>query len=259
PPELMERLATASSYAGDHEESYRGQRLAILPIDDASGQRVGEAVLLRDVSGHLRNNLLAIAQVIGVGLLGSMVLFGFGYRLLGRTEATMTQEQVALEESEQRYRALFERGANPVLVLDTEGNYLNANPAALAFLECSREALLGKNVRDFIPEDASVESVLAEHRPLWEQGGVIETRYAINGAIKILQLAITSMTLDGRNVVVGIGRDVTQERASEAKLREQLEELREFQRLTVGRELRMEEIEQENAALKARIDELEKR
>ncbi|TAM45342.1 MAG: hypothetical protein EPN55_08570 [Gammaproteobacteria bacterium] len=48
-------------------------------------------------------------------------------------------------------------------------------------------------------------------------------------------------------------RDVEQ-----AKLKQQLDELRRFQRVTVGRELRLKELEEENARLKARLDELQR-
>lgn len=48
-------------------------------------------------------------------------------------------------------------------------------------------------------------------------------------------------------------------RAEEAKLREQLDELRRFEKAAIGREQRMQELKQENEKLRARLAELERR
>lgn len=138
------------------------------------------------------------------------------------TERKRAEE--ALRESEQRYRTLFEDTINPILVIDKEGNYVASNDAALEFLECTREELLSKNVRDFVvPEQG--ESVLANHRPLWQTGGSIETQYYVNGQVKILELSITPATWRGREVVFGLGKDVTDRKRAEAELRAYAREL----------------------------------
>ncbi len=50
-----------------------------------------------------------------------------------------------------------------------------------------------------------------------------------------------------------------EQQAAEAKLREQLEELRRFEKVAVGREQRMQELKEENARLQARLAEIEQR
>ncbi len=130
----------------------------------------------------------------------------------------------ALRESEQRYRTLFDRTANPVLVIDTEGNYISCNEAALQFVECTRDELLAKNIRDFIPPSKEGE-VLEEHKPLWEKGGTTGTEYYVHGKSKILELTITPAMCHGKRVVFGIGRDITERKKAEEekeKLRAQL-------------------------------------
>ncbi|MCW9088728.1 MAG: PAS domain S-box protein [Gammaproteobacteria bacterium] len=266
PPELLQRLATASSYAGDHEESYRDQRLAILPIDDANGQRVGEAVLLRDISGHLRNNLIAIGQVVGVGLLGSLVLFGFGYRLLGRAEVTMTQEQIALEDSEKRYRRLYEFAPNAYFTIRaTDGAIVNCNKAAEDLLGYDRQTLkqlkvfeLYADTPDGKPQAAELFTRFNRGEPWRDEELQMQRK---DGTPVWVSLSVKPVQDRKGRISESLSMviDITQRKETEKALREQLDELREFQRLTVGRELRMEEIEQENVALKARIDELENR
>ncbi len=57
--------------------------------------------------------------------------------------------------------------------------------------------------------------------------------------------------------IIGIAWDISEQIAQQYKLKEQLNELLEFQKLTVGRELRMEEVETQNLALQQRIERLE--
>ena len=124
-----------------------------------------------------------------------------------------------LRESEHRYRTLFERNLNPIAVIDKQGRYLDANPAFLKFVETSGETLLQKNIFDFWPYGKN--HVLTEaHRALWETGGTLETEYLINGETKILELTISPIDFQGVDAVIGVGKDVTeQKKAREALIR----------------------------------------
>ena len=140
------------------------------------------------------------------------------------TQHDITERKKAnetLKESEQRYRTLFEKTVNPILVVDTEGNYIACNEAALRFVECTRDELLVKNIRDFIPPGKE-RQVLKEHGPLWESSGTIETEYYVHGKSKILELSITPATCHGKRVVFGIGKDIT-DRKKDEKEKEKLQ------------------------------------
>lgn len=84
------------------------------------------------------------------------------------------QADEVLRESEERYRILFEKTLNPILIIHHEGNCLDGNEAALGFLECTRRELLAKNVKYFIPNDID-RDLLDEHKPLCDRGGIAET------------------------------------------------------------------------------------
>ena len=128
------------------------------------------------------------------------------------TERRRAEE--ALGESEVRYRTLFERTANPVLVIDTDGNYVDANAAALEFLECTREELLMKNIKDFVPPGHDAETI-PKLQALWAGGGRIEREYSVCGALKTLDLTITPGTWQGKRVVFGVGADITERKIAE--------------------------------------------
>ncbi|ADG83495.1 bifunctional diguanylate cyclase/phosphodiesterase [Thermincola potens] len=131
------------------------------------------------------------------------------------TERKKTEE--ALAESEERYRTLFERTASPILVTDTKGNYIDCNEAACQFLELSREELLTLNVRDLLPK--GWEKRPQAHKILWKTEGVIEAEYLIKNRIKIMELTVTPAIWQGKAVVFGVGKDITERKQAEEKMR----------------------------------------
>ncbi|WP_461568738.1 putative bifunctional diguanylate cyclase/phosphodiesterase [Thermincola ferriacetica] len=131
------------------------------------------------------------------------------------TERKKTEE--ALAESEERYRTLFERTASPILVTDTKGNYIDCNEAACKFMELSREELLTLNVRDLLPK--GWEKRPKEHKILWKTEGVIQAEYMIKNRIKIMELTVTPAIWQGKTVVFGVGKDITERKRAEEKMR----------------------------------------
>lgn len=144
---------------------------------------------------------------------GEITLEGFITDITERVQA-----QATLQESEERYRTLFEQTGNPILVIDREGTYIQANDAACAFLERTREEIVGRNVVDTIPPGVDATDVMRLHRDLWERGGRIETEYWVDGKVKTLDLTITPGMWKGKPVVWGLGTDITHRRQAELDL-----------------------------------------
>jgi len=143
-----------------------------------------------------------------------------GFRGVRRDITERRQAEESLRESEERYRTLFERTTSPILVIDTEGNYVDCNEAALGFLECTRDGLMSKNVRDYSLL-GSDEQLLQEHTRLWAAGGRVDTEHYVNGKVKILDLTITPGTWQGQAVVFGLGTDITERIQAEEALKVQ--------------------------------------
>ena len=61
----------------------------------------------------------------------------------------LKERERELQASEARYRVIFEQALNPILITDESKRYIDANQAALDFLECSREELLATDIMDW--------------------------------------------------------------------------------------------------------------
>jgi len=152
----------------------------------------------------------------------------------------------AIRESEERHRTLFERTANPILVIDTDGNYVACNQAALQFFQCTQHEILSKNVRDFAPPNQEQQTVEMQ-KSLWEFGGSVEIEYDIQGELKFMELTITPTVWQGKDVILGVGKDITKRKQAEAVLERREMEL----------EAKTNELEDLNAALRVLLKQRE--
>ena len=82
--------------------------------------------------------------------------------------------EVALRESERRYRALFEQSHDAMFILDMQGNHLVANQRAADMLGYTPEELIGLSFRSISAETTQSENILkrllgGEQIPLYER------------------------------------------------------------------------------------------
>jgi PAS domain S-box-containing protein len=134
------------------------------------------------------------------------------------------QIEEELRASEQRYRTLFERNLNPIAIIDKAGRYIEANPAFLEFTEKTREQLLQMTYFDFAPPGKRHIQQMTS-RSFWETGGTFEKEYFIDGKLKIQELTVSPISYRGIDAVVGVGKDITERKQSEANRKKMEEEL----------------------------------
>lgn len=177
------------------------------------------------------------------------------------------EEQVAertreLIESEERYHSLFENMLDGFayckMLFDDQGRpvdfvYLDVN-ASFERLTGLKN-VVGKQVTEVIP------GIKESHPDLFD----IYSRVALTGKperfeIDFKPLAIwlyISVYSTKNGYFAAVFDNITERKKSEEKLKEQLDELQRWKMATVGRELRMKELKDENEMLKGRIEELE--
>ncbi|HEX8257733.1 MAG TPA: HWE histidine kinase domain-containing protein [Allosphingosinicella sp.] len=144
--------------------------------------------------------------------------------LLGRARG-VTRELLATERalgrSEQRYRDMFEQVNDIVFTADLDQNITDCNQAAARAVGAPREALIGRNIAEFVSPEG-YEETSRRLREKLERGG--NTQYDIEVRSRTgrqLHWEINSgLAADADGRVIGlfaIGRDVTERRAAEQR------------------------------------------
>jgi len=121
-----------------------------------------------------------------------------------------TKIELALKESEERYRAIF-NSHNLVYVTDTAGNFIDANQAVLDLSGYDREEISTLRIVDIIHPDQNLEPILQVNTELLETGiqkDEIELKLLTkHNELKILE--IKSSVIKDRGLVLGVANDIT--------------------------------------------------
>lgn len=123
------------------------------------------------------------------------------------------------------YQALFEGVDEGILVADEQGRYRAANAAACALLGYSREELLQMRAYDLLADSSTL--LAPYYRELLHAGGFraeFDLRHRDGGIIPV-ELTTSAITVNGERLFVGIHRDLSTLRQTEAQLRQRVAQL----------------------------------
>lgn len=143
---------------------------------------------------------------------------------------------LALKESQDRYRAIFDQAADGILLIDPEtGTPLEFNTKAHRNLGYARDEFKKLKVTDFEWIETA-EDVAAHSRKLMKAGSdVFETKHKTKkGAIRDVLVSSTVISIGGKAYALSIWRDITEHKLAEQdreKLRMQLAGALEMARL----------------------------
>ena len=163
------------------------------------------------------------------------------------------------KQASQYARSLIEASPDPLVTINILGKITDVNVATVKVTGVCREALIGT---DFTKYFTHPEKATEVYRDVFALGKVADYPLTIrhSGGKLTDVLYNASVYCDARGNVLGVfaaARDVTAQKQAEAQLAEQhdkdlerLAELERFQRLTVGRELKMIELKKEIELLK---------
>ena len=123
----------------------------------------------------------------------------------------LEREHQALQESEQRYRNLFENSHTIMLLIDPEnGKILDANPAAVLFYGWSREELKEKSVAQ-INTLTPDELFKTMHAAASRDNNHFTFRHRLaDGSLRDVEVHSGPIEVDGRPVLYSIVYDITQ-------------------------------------------------
>ena len=181
----------------------------------------------------------------------------FGELAVGfNTMASSLKEQVQkIEESEKRYRLLFESAGDAIFILDAEGdrqgNIVAANQAAVAMHGYSLEELLTLNIRDIdTPDEAAkvAERVRRIFAGEWIKAEINHVRK--DGTVFPLEVNAGLLEFGNHRYILAIDRDITERKQAEETL-QRTEQLKVAGELATGL---AHEIKNPLAGIKASIE-----
>ena len=174
------------------------------------------------------------------------------------SEKELTEEK--LRSTAMYSRSLIEASLDPLVTISPEGKITDVNEAAIRVTGVERAQLVGTDFSDYFTEP---DRARQGYREVFAQGFVTDYPLTIRhtGGDLTDVLYNASVYKDAGGHVQGVfaaARDVTAQKRAESEVAKQrareldrLAELERFQKLTVGRELRMIELKKEIEDLRA--------
>jgi len=223
-PEILEKIKEGKYI--DHYETKRIRKdgvivdisMSVFPIRDEKNNIIGVSTIARDITGRI--------------------------------------------QASQYARSLVEASLDPLVTISPEGKITDVNEATIKATGISREKLIGTDFSDYFTEP---EKARQGYQQVLKEGYVTDYSLTIrhrNGQLTDV-LYNASVYKDVTGNVLGVfaaARDVTAQKKAEEEVAEQrkkelikLAELERFQKLTVGRELKMIELKNEINELKSKL------
>jgi PAS domain S-box-containing protein len=184
-----------------------------------------------------------------------------GYLLMSSDISEKRRAEEQLRSASQYARSLIEASLDPLVTISPEGKITDVNEGSIKVTGVPREELIGTDFSNYFTEPAQARD---GYQQVFAKGSVTDypltIRHRNHRLTEVLYNA--SVYKDARGSVLGVfaaARDVTAQKRAEAEIAEQrsrelerLAELERFQKLTVGRELKMMELKKEIEAMKKR-------
>jgi PAS domain S-box-containing protein len=184
-----------------------------------------------------------------------------GYLLMSNDISEKKRAEEQLRYASQYARSLIEASLDPLVTISAEGKITDVNDATVKVTGVPREGLIGTDFANYFTEP---EKAREGYQRVFSKGFVTDyplTIHHVDGRLTdvLYNASVYRDTLGNVLGVFAAARDVTALKKTEAELAEQrarelerLAELERFQKLTVGRELKMIELKKEIEALKRR-------
>jgi PAS domain S-box-containing protein len=160
-------------------------------------------------------------------LLTPMLWFLFFYSYFKElTTDDLRKSQVALRESEEKYRLLIENQTDLVVKVDTEGKFQFVSPSYCEMFGKTSEELLGKKFMPYVYEDdrdSTAKAMESLYHP--PHKAYMEQRAMTKDGWKWLSWMDTAVLDENKEVVaiIGVGRDISEHKQAEESLRESKE------------------------------------
>ena len=149
------------------------------------------------------------------------------------TNAERKKAQAALQESEERFRHLFDSISDLIYTHDDQGHLLSVNQAVVRTLGYSREELIGRTLGEFMRAEHR-RRFMEQYLPTLRREGQAEGVALLSdrdGGKHYVEYRNLLVAKDGVPYVSGSGREITQRIRTERELKELQERLIQAQKM----------------------------
>jgi len=130
------------------------------------------------------------------------------------------RSETALSESEARFRQLFERHHDVMLLIDHQsGIIVDANPAAAEFYGYPLKTLRGMNVSQINTQPESEIHPQRQKAIAGKQGEFVFEHRLANGNVRTVEAHISTVNYSGKSLFFSIINDITERKQTETELR----------------------------------------
>jgi len=171
-------------------------------------------------------------------------------------DAYIAAREAKLAESEEKFRALFEQSNDIIFIHNLSGKLIEVNQKTTDALGYTKEEILKIPLERLFPKE--------EHQKFQKAVEEINRRGFVHFESALLRKDGNHVFVDVNSKVIEFGgqkliqmiiRDITERKKAEEELKTRVQELEEFHRLTVGREMKMIELEKKVKELEEKLKE----
>jgi PAS domain S-box-containing protein len=168
--------------------------------------------------------------------------------------STIARDMTGARQAFEAARSMIESSLDSLVAISPEGKITDANQATVKLTGVPRDQLIGTSFSDYFTDPAKAEAI---YQRVFTEGMAVDYPLTLrhrDGHETLTEVLYNaSVYRDGSGKVLGVfaaARDVTEQMRAQRELVERLAELEQFQRMTVGRELKMVELKKEIEYLK---------
>ena len=144
---------------------------------------------------------------------------------LAQDVSKLKEQEAQLRNERNRFRAVFEKAFDAMVLADDNGDYTDVNASAVELFGLPEGELIGCSIRDFAPEDFDFDKAWETFQEAEAERGTFPVERP-DGTQRMVEYAATANVTPGEHL--SVLRDVTERERRDQQLEEQNEQLEAF-------------------------------
>lgn len=132
-----------------------------------------------------------------------------------KPDVTVQQQVTEVTRSRDKYKTSFKEASEGMVILNDDGQIIEANSAMGTVFGVEPGELLGRSITDFLPDESEIDIGWQDALPSGEERGTA-TVISADGRERVIEYSATADIIPGQHLFVS--RDITQRREREQEL-----------------------------------------